>query len=59
MTVVWVLLGVGGVGCAGVVGYAVVLRRKYARAAQAVSLLRDRADECKAILEDWESRRGD
>lgn len=59
MTLVWVLLGVGAVGCLFIVGYAVVLRNKYAQAAEAASLLRDRADECRAILDDWESRRGD
>lgn len=59
MTPAWVLLALGLAGCGFLVGYAVLLRRKYARAARAATLLRDRIDDLKAILVDWELRRGD
>lgn len=56
---IWALIGLGLAGCVFVVIYAVVLRRKYARAAREANLLRKRADELRTILDRWDSGRGD
>ncbi|NLE96480.1 MAG: hypothetical protein GX596_00620 [Propionibacterium sp.] len=56
---IWALVGLGLAGCVFVVIYAVALRRKYARTAREANLLRTRADELRAILDRWDSGRGD
>lgn len=54
-----VLLLIGLAGAAFVIGYAIALRRKFTRAAEEATLLRERADALGTILDDWQSRRGD